>query len=251
MIGTATAATDIPRERPIITYGLSRDAWESFDSVLRRLIEQHSAIRICEVGGGASPALPLQYLASRGLVYTVLDVSPAELEKAPAGYNKVVADICNPGSDLAGDYDFVFSKMLAEHVGSGEEFHRSIFRLLRPGGVAFHFFPTLYAPPFLLNRLIPSGISSRVLDLILPGARTGRGKFPAFYRWCGGPSEGQIKRLRQVGYEVLEYHGFFGHQYYSKIPVLRDLHGALQRLLVQRPSPYLTSYAYLVLRKPL
>ena len=45
--------------------------------------------------------------------------------------------------------------MLAEHVPDGYRFHSNLFELLKPGGVAFHFMPTLYSPPFVINRLLP------------------------------------------------------------------------------------------------
>jgi hypothetical protein len=48
----------------------------------------------------------------------------------------------------------------------------------------------------------------------------------------------------------VQYWGFFGNIYYTRIPILRNLHRAYTKYLVKHPSPYLTSFAQVVLRKP-
>ena len=49
-----------------------------------------------------------------------------------------------------------------------ENAYRNIAKLLRPGGVFVNLIPTLYAPPFVLNRLLPEQISARVLRWSMP-----------------------------------------------------------------------------------
>jgi hypothetical protein len=76
-------------------------------------------------------------------------------------------------------------------------------------------------------------------------------KFPAYYRWCRGPTRAQIERLSAIGYDVLEYQGYFGHAgYYNKLGPLRRLHAAKTDYLVRNPNPHFTSYARVVLSKP-
>lgn len=172
------------------------------------------------------------------------------LSRPPQGYLKIQADIALPTLDLPGGYDLIFSKMLAEHVPSGETFHRNVRRLLASGGVAFHFFPTLYAPPFVVNRLLPERLAERFLHLLQSGReKEGKhAKFPAYYSWCRGPMPLQIKKFERLGYRVDEYIGFFGHEgYYMKLPVLAKVHRALSNWLVHHPAPWLTSFAYVTL----
>ena len=92
-----------------ITYQLSANAWDGYPVEVRRLIEHHHSIRLCDIGGGANPILPLDYIARYRLQYTLLDISRAELDKAPPGYRTVLADICDPAVTESGPYDFVFS----------------------------------------------------------------------------------------------------------------------------------------------
>ena len=62
------------------------------------------------------PALDLDVVREHELAYTVVDVSAEGLAKAPAGYEKVQADVSGPLPDGLGQFDLVFSTTLAEHV---------------------------------------------------------------------------------------------------------------------------------------
>lgn len=233
-----------------VSFGHQHDAYGNYDATLKRLIEENGCKRVCEVGGGANPALPLAYVTARNLRYCLLDIAPQELAKAPSGYDKIAADICSGTVPPGGPFDLVFSKMLAEHVREPRMFHRNVFGLLRPGGVAFHFFPTLYALPLLANRLIPERASAATLRVFSPRDPVKEGKFPAYYRWCRGPSAAGVRRFEELGYVVERYEGFFGHDYYDRIPGVRALHRLVTRFLVRHPITWLTSVAYLILRRP-
>jgi SAM-dependent methyltransferase len=235
-----------------VAYDSSSVAWGKYDSFIKDLIEREGVAVACEVGGGANPTLPLEYIEQTGIEYVIMDVSQRELDKAPARYTKILRDIQHPVSGGYGGFDLVFSRMLAEHVRDGEAFHRNVYALLRPGGLAVHFFPTLFAPPFVLNRLLPEHLGERVLHLVQSGReRSGKqGKFPAFYSWCRGPTRFQITRLQALGYDVVSYIGFFGHAgYYKKVPAIERLHLAFSDWLVSHPIPQLTSFSWVVLRK--
>lgn len=231
-----------------ISYRRSEDAWSGYEAFLKDLIETRSVRTICDIGGGANPLLPIEYIQQHSLDYTVLDISESELQKASPVYHKIAADIA--ATDFAIDgkkYDLVFSKMLAEHIGNAPQFHANIRKILAPHGVAAHFFPTLYAFPFMVNRLIPESLSDRLLNLFAPRDRFQHAKFPAYYQWCRGPTQRQFQRLAGVGLAVVQYIGFFGHSgYYRRLPGIRQLHELTTRMLMKFPNPFLTSYAFLV-----
>lgn len=239
-----------------IRYASSTTAWGGYTGYVQDLIVRSGARRVLELGGGANPAIPLDFLERHGVEYTVLDISPTELAKAPAGYRTLCRDIGAARMDLsdrAGYYNLVFSKMLAEHVRDGEQMHRNVFRLLAPGGHAVHYFPTLYAPPFVVNRLFPERLTDHLLHWLESGReQDGRkGKFPAYYSWCRGPTRRQLARLQGLGYAVEEYIGFFGHRvYYRRLPPVRRVHCWIADWLVSHPIPALTSSSYVVLGKP-
>lgn len=232
-------------------YGLSDEGWGGFAPRLRSLIRSHDLRRVIEIGGGANPNFGIDEVKALGLDYTLLDISDEELKKAPPGYKTVCADIASAQLDLVGDYDFAFSHMLAEHVRDGERFHRNVLRLLRPGGMALHFFPTLWAPPFLANRLLPERVADGLLRRLAPGRdRYRQAKFPAYYDWCRGPTAAQIARFNALGYDVEAYDGYYGHpEYYRRLPSVQNLHLRWSRYLAEHPQANLTSFAMVVLRK--
>lgn len=234
-------------------YDHSDVAWIGVDSHIRKLIVEGKATRILEVGAGANPLFDIQFVRAHGLDYTLLDISSTELAKAPDGYHKVVADITSGQLTGLHTYDFIFSRMLAEHVKDGEAFHLNIFKLLAPGGRAFHFFPTLYSMPFVVNRLLPERLAELLLGVLQRGReREGRNaKFPAYYSWCRGPTPGQITRLQRLGYHIEDYVGFFGNAgYYQRLPLLKKLNVRLARWMCSNPIPQLTAFAFLTLKRP-
>lgn len=220
-------------------------------SVIRQLIVDRKLRAICEVGGGRSPLFTVDEVAELDLEYTVLDISAAELALTSPRYTKVIGDICTLGPDdsRAESYDLVFSHTLAEHVSSGEAMHRNILRLLRPGGIAFHFFPTLYSPAFVANRLFPERLAAWTLRFIYRG-REQHEKFPAKYSWCYGPSPRRIRKFSALGYTVVDYRPFYGTAYLQFFPVARQLEHSFHRMAAKRRSRLFTSYAWLFLLKP-
>jgi SAM-dependent methyltransferase len=235
----------------VVSYDLWTVAWSEYRGFVERLILERGARRICDLGGGANPVLTLDFVAEHGLDYLVADVSAEELAKAPVGYATLLADVSAPGFETAGDFDLVCSVFLAEHLRDPKTFHRNVHRMLRPGGIAFHFFPTWYALPFVVNRFLPERLSQFLLNRIQSG-RDQEGqhaKFKAYYRWCRGPTRRQLHRFERLGFEIAHYTGFFGHGYYRGVVGIRRLDGLISEFLVRHPVPALTSFAFAVLKK--
>jgi SAM-dependent methyltransferase len=237
----------------IIKYGTTKEAWDNFLPFVEERIRESRSVSICDIGGGANPHLSLNTINNLNLDYWVLDISETELNKADPGYNKIVANIAEEDLTIAPEkkFDLIFSKMLAEHVKDAESFHRNVFNLLKPGGCAIHFFPTLYAFPFLVNYLLPEYLAGKILNLVAPRDRYRNEKFPAYYCWCRGPTINQIGRFEEIGYVVDQYHGYFGHEgYYSRLGILKRIHLKKTQRLLKNPNPLFTSYAYVVVRRP-
>lgn len=237
----------------VVTWGLGRTAAGDFGPFLEQVIGRTGASRVCDVGGGAKPILELAAIARLGLEYTVLDISAEELAKAPDGYHKIEGDVCQPGLGIDERFDLVFSRMLLEHATDPATLHENVRRMLSPGGYAVHFFPTLWAPAFVVNRFLPERLGERILlFLATHRAPEGRGaKFPAYYRWCRGPTRRQLSRFARAGYVVEEYRGFFGtDSYLRRLPPLQRMEDRLAGAMLRRPHPTLTSYAFAVLRRP-
>jgi SAM-dependent methyltransferase len=221
-------------------------AFEGFRAECWRVVDAIGARTVCDVGGGWRPLFSGDDIRRRGIDYTVLDVSPELLARTPAECRTACADICEPPHELHGKFDVVFSMFVAEHVRDGAAMHRSIFKMLRPGGMAIHLFPTLYYPAFAANKLLPERLTQRIVRILAKH----EDKFPARYSWCFGPTSSMHRRLAAIGYEVLEYRPFYGTYYLNSVPLLRAIEEHFSRWAAKRRTPHLTSFAQLQLRKP-
>ncbi len=233
-----------------VTYGASDDAWYGYSDYIINHIKSCNVRSVCDIGGGANPLLGIDIINTLKVDYSILDISEEELSKAPAKYKKINADITSSDIVMKPKFDMMFSKMLAEHVKDAKQFHKNVFNLLKPGGIAIHFFPTLYAFPFVINYILPEKMTYKLLNYFSPRDTFQNAKFPAYYSWCRGPTNRQINKFTSIGYEVMEYKGFYGHSsYYNKIPALKKLHNIKTKYLLNTPNPIFTSYAYVVLKK--
>lgn len=236
------------------TYVLTAETGHLFVQVVRRIASEHAVRSVCDVGGGANPALSLDDIQQLGLSYLVNDASAQELAKTPEGYDTCISEVGGPACDL-GDkqFDLVVSRFVAEHVADPAAFHADVRTALRPGGRAVHFFPTLPAPPFVANRLLVGRASRRLLDLLTPDMRHQegpRGKFPPLYRWCEGPTRRQYRRYASVGFAVEDYLVHVGHDYYhQRFPSIQRASNTISRQLIRRPWPGLSTFAAVVLRR--
>ena len=228
------------------------ELWHGYEDFVLELARQNGVKDVGELGGGANP-----FVADAGKWdfanhRVVIDISPDQLARAQGDVETRVADLCQPIPDGHNAYDLVFSKMLCEHLPDPRMFHTNCFNLLRPGGLSVHFFPTLYTFPFVINRLIPEKAAITVIRLLQPG-RLELGnldKFPAYYRWCFGPTRRAARRYESLGFQVEQWNATFGHYYYYIIPPLNALEWAKARFLLRHPIASLTSFAVIVLRKP-
>ena len=242
---------DRPTTDPRVVGVPHSELWFGYEDLVVDWIGKVGAVDVCDIGGGRNPLLTPERVGELGLNYTVLDISQGELDLAPPEFDTVCADIAGQRFDTTDAFDFMFSKYVAEHVRSGELLHRNVLQALKPGGVALHYFPTLYCVPFMVNRIIPETLGSRILDVAAPRDREREEKFPARYSWTRGPTRRQLERLQSVGFEVLEYTAGFGHDYYRRIPVLRDVAERWFRMSERNEWYSFSSFAIVVLRKPL
>jgi SAM-dependent methyltransferase len=233
-------------------YGSDVGPHASFARAVQEMVVSRRPRRLCEIGAGANPIMSSAAAAQAGVLeYVVTDVSEQELTKASDGYIKVVADVTRGPMRELGAFELIVSQTVAEHVRDPAAFHQTTYDMLVPGGRAMHFFPTLYEPACVVNRLLPEFAADAILQRI-QGGRTRGGmneKFPAFYRWCRGPTRRQLARFTAIGFEIEEYVGVFGHDYYRTVPLIDRLETALADALVRHPLPSLTSYSSVTLRR--
>lgn len=223
-------------------------SWETgmmrYGDELKAIVADTADADILELGAGRYPSFRLAEMPSTIHSYTVNDISADELALLPEGYEKACFDVSGDAANFRDNYDVVFSRFLAEHVPDGEAMHRNVHQVLRPGGVAFHLIPTLYAMPFIINKYLPENLTTQILKIFSP-RRTISPKFPAYYSACYGNPERMRRMLTDIGFQKVEVRNFYGHFYYEKIPVLNMLHRRFSALAARRNWTLLSSYAYI------
>lgn len=224
--------------------------WHHFKQTVEAFIVRYDLRQVLEVGGGRSPLFSADDVRRLGLTYTVNDLDQRELDLGPAYTAKRCFDIA--GRHIPGEmaYDLIFSQMVLEHVADARLAYRNIFALLRSGGLSLSFYPTLYSPPFVLNRLLPERLSSSLVGLCCPGRNADRiPKLPACYSWCYGSSGRMAAMLQSLGYREAAVLPFYGHDYFRNIPVLSLLDNWLSLTAQRHDWRFLSSYAYCIARK--
>jgi SAM-dependent methyltransferase len=227
------------------------EGWDKFPAFIEEVIARYQPKRACEIGAGANPAIGEDIIRKHGLTFQAVDEVEGELLKSGLK-ETAVYDVCAPNTPVPGaPYELIFSRMTAEHFRDPNCAYINMFHALKPGGLSVHCFATLYALPFVLNRMLPDRISDFLFNRFSPRDRERHDKFKAYYSHCRGPMESQLEFFHALGYEVLEYRAYFGHNYYApRLPLLHLVHCQKTNLLLKLPIAFFTSYATVILRRP-
>lgn len=231
----------------------SQWAWDNYQTTVEALARAFALRDLIEIGGGRDPLMTPARVGHLGLRYTVNDISTEELRHAPDSFGKARFDICGSMTEAgiaSESYDLAFSRMVFEHVRDGRAAWRNLCHILRPGGVALAFVPTLYALPYVANLIVPEWISARIVKALYPH-RTDHAdpKFPAHYSWCFSSERKMAPMLRDAGFSESLIVPFYGHAYFEKLPLAREIDEALTRLAIRFDWRVLTPYAYILARK--
>ena len=233
---------------------IQTDPWKwplkNFKTILSGLAADYGPRSVLEVGGGRRPLFTREEAEALGLDYAVNDISRSELDRAPEWVGKRNFDIGGEIDVDAGDrYDLIFSHFVMEHVRHADVAYRNMYRMLNPGGVCINLHPTLFSPPYLVNLVIPEHWSARVLRQFHPRRHDDDiPKFPAYYRLCR--STDFVRRTIQgIGFQEVHIVPIYGHAYFRKIPILREVDDYITGVAKARDYRPLSSYALTIARK--
>jgi SAM-dependent methyltransferase len=226
-------------------------AWDNYKPAITTIAKRKSLRRHLEIGSGRDPLFLPEEAAALGFEVTLNDISARELALAPPGCATVLCDIAGADAPAilgAGRYDIAYSRMVMEHVRDVPRMWENIAHALAPGGVAFAFFPTLYAPPYVLNRLIPEKISRRALEAVFPDRKDegDNPKFPAYYNYCFSKTEKIEPMLKRAGFADVVVLPFWGYSYFWKFPVVKQIDAAFTKLARERRWRAASSFAYAI-----
>lgn len=229
-------------------------SWENYKAMVLALSGSHGLRHHLEIGGGRDPLFTPDELRTHGLSVTLNDISERELHLASPAFAKLCCDIAAPDTVARVGrerFDFAYCRMVMEHVPDVAQMWRNVHAVLAPGGVALSFFPTLFAPPFVLNELMPEALSRAVLHALFPDRRDDgdNPKFPAHYNLCRGAEAPLKPLLHEIGFREVTVLPFYGYSYFWKIPVVKQVDAAFTKLARARDWRTFTSFAYVIARK--
>jgi SAM-dependent methyltransferase len=228
-------------------------AWDNYKRVVRELCRELAARRLIEIGGGRDPLFNLNELKDLGAELTLNDIDPRELAYLPKQYPTacfdIVGDLSGVGH-LRGSFDLAFSRMVFEHVADGQRAWANLHELLAPGGIALAFIPTLYAPPFVVNWLLPHKLAAAIVKTLRPERRGEEDPvFPPVYSWCFADEIRMRSMLTAIGYRDVAVLPFYGHGYFEYVPIMRDIHKWFAGIARRRDWRTIASFAYIIVRK--
>ena len=203
-----------------------------------------------EIGGGKNP------LFDPSKEYTVNDISSHELSFIESkGYVTANFDICGDFHyNYNEKYDFIFSKMVLEHVSDGNRYYQNIYKLLKPGGICITYHPTLFSLPFVINKILPNSIGEKLFDFLYGKNKTRVrekiriGKFPAYYSYCYS-TKNNLNLIKKIGLKTAYAIPFYGHHYYKKIKFLYFIHKIFSNIIRNLNFKFLSSYCYTIVKK--
>jgi SAM-dependent methyltransferase len=148
--------------------------------------EMRPGMSVLDVGSGRMPAVPPRD-RPKGVRYVGLDLSEAELLRAPLGsYDEVsVGDIVKRQSQLLGQFDLAVSWQVLEHVKPLDAALNNVRLYLKPGGRLVAHLSGKFSFFGLANQALPSAVAPWILKALL--RRDPETVFPAFYHhaWQG------------------------------------------------------------------
>ncbi|HEY7131043.1 MAG TPA: class I SAM-dependent methyltransferase [Candidatus Limnocylindrales bacterium] len=190
-----------------------REPWRApFERRLEQLLRP--GIRILDVGSGRNPTLPADRRPA-DCRYVGLDLSAAELDRAPAGSydERWVADITHHVPELDGRFDLVLSFQVLEHVKPLSAAFENFRGYLRPGGVFLGQFSGTFSFFGLANRVIPDRLTAWLVDRFTD--RTADSVFPASYDRCW---DSAIRRIARPWADVEVEPRYTGATYLRFLP---------------------------------
>jgi 2-polyprenyl-3-methyl-5-hydroxy-6-metoxy-1,4-benzoquinol methylase len=214
--------------------------------LIQQALEQKSGLAVLEIGAGANPSISQELADQFDINYFIQDIDSEELRKVK-GYHFTI--LHQSIDTIEGQYDLIISKMVLEHTPNPLSFHQNIHRLLKPDGKAIHFFATLYNIASITNVILPDFLSRRLLKKVTSRDLDQHDKFKAYYRKCTGPTQSTINFYSSLNFQIVQFIGYCGHNYFWKYPFLYSLEKAWSKLLVKRQNPWLCSNAIIEICK--
>ncbi|MER9228547.1 class I SAM-dependent methyltransferase [Mesorhizobium sp. M0664] len=153
---------------------------------------------VLEVGGIDRPLL------RRGLGFSYIGLDIEEKPDCYSVYDRFLVQSIEQPVDV--EADMLVSITLMEHVPDNRAAARSMFFVLRPGGVMHHYIPSKWHPYSIALRIVGPAVQKWLIPHLRPSA-VGVTGYPAFFDHCS-PSD-MTGLFRNQGFEQVDVISFY------------------------------------------
>lgn len=184
-----------------------------YDWVARAELGRPGVNRVLDVGGGRTWHFGETYRSNPDWHLIGVDIDPKELALNPMLDEAIGADICQTLGVPDNSVDLILCRATVEHLHDTAAFLANVHKALKPGGRAVFVFANKWAPPMILNRMIPHWLAEKLLLKLVPGT-AGHGGFRAYYDKC---THSAFKReLQRLGLAIeYDYSSYYSSSYFQ------------------------------------
>lgn len=154
-----------------------------YEQAVAKIIAENSPKLTLDIGGGRSCSFSRLDGASRCTRILAVDVSEDEIRANSDVDEKVVADVVAGLPLRESSVDLIASSSVLEHLRDTKSFFQVASRVLKKHGYFIHVFTCKFAPFALVNQLLPTAFSHRLISFLRPD-KQGVCGFPAVYDGC-------------------------------------------------------------------
>lgn len=200
---------------------------------------------ILDVGSGRRPVLGIGDRPA-GSRYVGLDLSAAELQRAPAGAydERIVADIGEPVARLRDRFDLIVSWQVLEHVSDVQRALEHARSYLHAEGQLVALLSGRHSVNAVLNAALPAAVSAWLMRHLL--GRDPETVFPAHYDRCSGS---ELVRLLADWTQPEITPLYLGASYFNFAATLRDVYVAYESWACRSGRSDLATHYLIVARR--
>ena len=205
----------------------------------------HDRITILDIGAGRRPTISPEQRPA-GSHYVGLDITPGELDAAPAGsYDETfVADAQSLEPALVGRCELIVAWQVLEHIQDLDSAADAFHLYATAGGSFVACLSGRNAVFALANRLLPANLSRHLVAHLMH--RPVETVFPAHYDRC---NETGLHRAFSGWEEVQVIPLWRGADYFARLPRLRPLYVRYEDWAIKRGSTNLATHYVVAARK--
>lgn len=217
-----------------------------YDSIVADYINHKKGQIVVDLGSGREIPYATKLNPNSKFLLIAVDTSLKELSLNKDADKKIVTDL-NSATGLPDHYaNLITSRYLLEHLQEPNTFVKNMHQTLKKNGKVIFLFSSRNAPFAILNRLLPSHLSQRLLLWFVPDSKDLRG-FKTHYKFG---YHNTIKLFQQNGFKIFQvYLSYYQSRYFAFFVPLYLLSVIYELIIFKLKLKNLASYIIIIAQK--